>query len=49
METTKELLEFRFTVKSFLMQIQWIVKTDDDMVNNIWKLGYLVEALKYNK
>ncbi len=31
------------------MQIQWIVKTDDDMVNNIWKLGYLVEALKYNK
>jgi hypothetical protein len=24
----------------------WIVKTDDDMVNNVWKLGALVEALK---
>jgi len=30
-------------------QIPWIVKTDDDMINNIWKLGALVEALKYQR
>jgi hypothetical protein len=28
------------------VKIPWIVKTDDDMVNNVWKLGALVEALK---
>ena len=34
------------------IKIPWIVKTDDDMINNIWKIGALVEALKdkkYNK
>merc|ERR1712198_205273 len=30
-------------------QIPWIVKTDDDMINNIWKIGALVEALKDQK
>ena len=27
----------------------WIVKTDDDMINNIWKIGALVEALKNHR
>ena len=27
-------------------KIPWIVKTDDDMINNVWKIGSLVEALK---
>ena len=30
-------------------QVPWIVKTDDDMINNIWKLGALVEALKFQR
>ena len=30
-------------------KVPWIVKTDDDMINNIWKLGGLVEALKYQR
>jgi len=30
-------------------KIPWIVKTDDDMINNIWKIGGLVEALKGQK
>ena len=32
-----------------LSQVPWIVKTDDDMINNIWKLGALVEALKFQR
>ena len=32
-----------------MFQIPWIVKTDDDMINNIWKIGALVEALKDQK
>jgi len=32
--------------KTKCSKIPWIVKTDDDMINNIWKLGALVEALK---
>ena len=27
----------------------WIVKTDDDMINNIWKIGALVDALKNHR
>ena len=34
---------------SLLFQVPWIVKTDDDMINNIWKLGALVEALKFQR
>ena len=30
-------------------KIPWIVKTDDDMINNVWKIGGLVEALKEQK
>lgn len=35
--------------KTKCSKVPWIVKTDDDMINNIWKLGALVEALKDQK
>ena len=30
------------------IQVPWLVKTDDDMVNNIWRLGLLVNQLKHH-
>ena len=31
-----------------VVQVPWLVKTDDDMVNNIWRLGLLVNQLKHH-
>ena len=32
-----------------VVQVPWIVKTDDDMVNNILKMGALVKAVEHQR
>ena len=30
-------------------QVPWIIKTDDDCVNNMWKLEMVVQDMEHNE
>ena len=40
-----DIVEVSLPFKSNIIKVPWIVKTDDDMVNNIWRLGAFINTL----